>query len=52
MHLDELKPHALELRPTDPDFITQPKVAAHLTLLVAIIGPALWQLGRCTAEDG
>jgi len=32
--------------------ITQSKVIAQLTLLVAITGPAPWQLSRCTAEDG
>jgi len=33
-------------------FRTQSKVVAQLTLLVAISGPAPWQLSRCTAEDG
>ena len=33
-------------------FRTQSKAVAQLTLLVAISGPAPWQLRRCTAEDG
>ena len=34
-----------------PAFGTQSKVVAQLTLLVAITGPAPWQLSCCTAED-